>query len=291
MSEDVVIARRVPAARGAEPAVAALLVAAAVLAAAFAVIELAHPQTQLLGLTLGLAAGCVALALGIAGRGVVVQETVAEPRPTGVADDIPAIVAGSAEGISRRRLLVTAGGLAGASAAAAVLAPLGSIAPSDSGIGTSPWRDGTTLVDESGEPIQSAAVEVGTFVTAFPDGADPRELGSPVILLRLPPASITDRPGDAADGLVAYSKVCTHAGCAVAMLRYGRFGAHVPRPALVCPCHYSTFDPAAAGRVLFGPAGRALPQLPLRLTGGGGVEAAGAMSGPVGPAWWSVGQT
>jgi len=72
------------------------------------------------------------------------------------------------------------------------------------------------------------------------------------------------------------------------MLRYGRFGAHVPRPALVCPCHYSTFDPADAGRVLFGPAGRALPQLPLRMTADGGVEAAGAMSGPIGPSWWSV---
>ena len=59
-------------------------------------------------------------------------------------------------------------------------------------------------------------------------------------------------------------------------------------PALVCPCHYSTFDPAAGGTVLFGPAGRDLPQLPLMIDGQGNLRAAGNFSGPPGPSWWGV---
>ena len=144
-------------------------------------------------------------------------------------------------------------------------------------------------MDESGEPIAAAAVELGTFTTAFPEGADPRELGSPVVLLRLPPGDIHDRPGVVAP--TGSSRTRRSARTRAARWRCSATAASArtsPRPALVCPCHYSTFDPADAGRVLFGPAGRALPQLPLRMTADGGVEAAGAMSGPIGPSWWSV---
>ena len=61
-----------------------------------------------------------------------------------------------------------------------------------------------------------------------------------------------------------------------------------PRPALVCPCHYSTFDPADGGSVLFGPAGRPLPQLPLTIAADHTLRAAGDFSGPPGPSWWGV---
>jgi ubiquinol-cytochrome c reductase iron-sulfur subunit len=61
-----------------------------------------------------------------------------------------------------------------------------------------------------------------------------------------------------------------------------------PSPALVCPCHYSTFDVADGGNVLFGPAGRALPQLPLMIDRRGRLRAGGNFSGPVGPSWWGV---
>ena len=59
-------------------------------------------------------------------------------------------------------------------------------------------------------------------------------------------------------------------------------------PALVCPCHYSTFDPASGGTVLFGPAGRPLPQLPLAVGPNGELIALGGFSGPVGPSWSGV---
>jgi ubiquinol-cytochrome c reductase iron-sulfur subunit len=87
---------------------------------------------------------------------------------------------------------------------------------------------------------------------------------------------------------VAYSKICTHAGCAIALYRKPTFPVVEPRPALVCPCHYSTFDPARAGEVLFGPAGRPLPQLPLLIDASRDLRAAGNFSGPVGPSWWGV---
>jgi ubiquinol-cytochrome c reductase iron-sulfur subunit len=56
----------------------------------------------------------------------------------------------------------------------------------------------------------------------------------------------------------------------------------------VCPCHYSTFDPAHDGKVIFGPAGRALPQLPLFVDGDGNLRAAGNFNRPPGPSWSGV---
>jgi ubiquinol-cytochrome c reductase iron-sulfur subunit len=87
---------------------------------------------------------------------------------------------------------------------------------------------------------------------------------------------------------VAYSKICTHAGCAIALYRKPTFRPVEPEPALVCPCHYSTFNPATGASVIFGPAGRPLPQLPLMIDERGDLRAAGNFSGPVGPSWWGV---
>ena len=106
---------------------------------------------------------------------------------------------------------------------------------------------------------------------------DPRRLD-------LPPG----REGWAPRGILAYSKICTHAGCAVSLYRAPHFEPTQPHPALVCPCHYSTFDPARGAKVEFGPAGRPLPQLPLAIDAGGALRAAGDFSGPVGPGWRGV---
>jgi ubiquinol-cytochrome c reductase iron-sulfur subunit len=88
---------------------------------------------------------------------------------------------------------------------------------------------------------------------------------------------------------MAYSKICTHAGCAISLYRSPLHPSTQPGgPALVCPCHYSTFDVLHAAHVEFGPAGRPLPQLPLAIDSQGNLRAGGAMSGPVGPAWWGT---
>ncbi|HEY7632232.1 MAG TPA: Rieske (2Fe-2S) protein, partial [Thermoleophilaceae bacterium] len=92
----------------------------------------------------------------------------------------------------------------------------------------------------------------------------------------------------APQGILAYSKICTHAGCALGLYRKPTFPPVEPGSALVCPCHYSTFDVTDGGTVLFGPAGRPLPQLPLMVDREGNLRAAGNFSGPVGPSWWGV---
>jgi ubiquinol-cytochrome c reductase iron-sulfur subunit len=161
----------------------------------------------------------------------------------------------------------------------------------DDRLGQSPWQAGTRLVDEDGAPLRADVVAQGTFVTAFAEGADKRELGSPVVLVRLQEDTLrlpAARGDWAPQGIVAYSKICTHAGCAVALYRAPKNEDTAPPPGLVCPCHYSTFDPARAAKVVFGPAGRPLPQLPLQIDDDGVLRAAGPFSGPVGPAWWGT---
>jgi ubiquinol-cytochrome c reductase iron-sulfur subunit len=74
----------------------------------------------------------------------------------------------------------------------------------------------------------------------------------------------------------------------VSEFRYPLYDPTSPKPALVCPCHYSTFDVSTGGHRIFGPAGRALPQLPLEIDGEGHLVAAGDFSGRVGPSWWGV---
>jgi nitrite reductase/ring-hydroxylating ferredoxin subunit len=89
-------------------------------------------------------------------------------------------------------------------------------------------------------------------------------------------------------GILAFSKICTHAGCAVSEFRYPKFEPTAPSPAVVCPCHYSTFDVTKGGEVVFGPAGRPLPQLPIAIDQDGNLVAAGGLSGRAGPSWWGV---
>jgi ubiquinol-cytochrome c reductase iron-sulfur subunit len=125
-------------------------------------------------------------------------------------------------------------------------------------------------------------------VTAYPEGADRDLIGSPIVVVRVPVDELTTPRAWAPQGIVAFSKICTHAGCAIALYRKPTFADTQPRPALVCPCHYSTFDPAQGGRVLFGPAGRNLPQLPLTVDRRGHLRASGTFVSPIGPSWWGV---
>jgi quinol---cytochrome c reductase iron-sulfur subunit len=134
-------------------------------------------------------------------------------------------------------------------------------------------------------------IEESVVYTAYPEGASHEDIAAPVVVVRLPPAELrlpADRRGWAPRGILAYSKICTHAGCAISLYRAPLYAPTTPRPALVCPCHYSTFDPAAAGAVLFGPAGRPLPQLPLRIGPTGELQAAGPFSAGPGPSWWGA---
>ena len=278
--------------------VAGALVASGLCAAAFVLLyAFESANTQLLGLSLGLSLGFAALAAVVVGKRVVDQSQAVEERPKLVDEELEREVAGElvggAEGVSRRRLLAGAAGVAGAGLGAAIVAPLASLGTNNvsESLEDSPWRDGVRLVDENGTPIGADQLEVGSWLTAFADGSDPRALGSSVAVVQIEEGEVRVRRDWAPRGIMAYSKLCTHAGCAVALFRYPVYEPTSKPPALVCPCHYSTFDVRNGAEVVFGPAGRPLPQLPLRIDADGYLMAAGALSGDIGPSWWGVRKT
>ena len=285
---------------GAETAAILLLLLASLLCAAFVVVyavDRIPDQTQFLGLALGLALVCIAAALIIAGRKLVVTEELVEEYPPEVHAGEVDLIASTAEEagsrLTRRRLFKLALLAAGGGLATAVITPAASFGPLirvKDFFGT-PWTRGRRLVDEDGKPYKAADIEEKDFYTAFAEGADKEEAPASVVLVRLPRSSLRLPPelhGYDAEGIVAYSKICTHAGCAIAMYETPTFAPDEPRAALVCPCHYSTFDPATGGTVTFGPAGRPLPMLPLMIDSRGFLRAKGNFNGPVGPAWWGV---
>jgi ubiquinol-cytochrome c reductase iron-sulfur subunit len=289
-----------PPARRAEWLVLGLFLAAAVCGAAFPVIYAVNAipkQTQFLGLSLGLCFAFIAAACVVISKRLVVSEELEEeyPPPSHPEEQelVEQLVEESGDRFTRKRLLVLGGAAAGTALGVALVTPAASLGPvlDVAPFFKTPWRRGVRLVDELGRRFRARDIAEGTFYTAFPEHADREQLGAPVVVVRLPPAQLqlpADRRGWAPDGIVAYSKICTHAGCAVALYRKPTFPVVEPRPALVCPCHYSTFDPARAGKVLFGPAGRPLPQLPLLVDAAGDLRAAGNFSGAVGPSWWGV---
>ena len=251
---------------------------------------------ELLGITLG---GCllfIALALTVVGRRLVVTEELDEDYPQDHPEEqreIAEMVHESGSRITRKRLLISAGAATGGALGLAALTPALSIGPVwDTGpLDRTPWRAGVRLVDEQGHPISAGDVEERTFYTAFAEGANPEDIGSPLVVIRVDPTKLELPEGRASwapEGILAYSRICTHAGCAVALYRKPTFPVVEPQDALVCPCHYSTFDPFTGGTVIYGPAGRPLPQLPLEIDGNGSLRAGGNFSQRVGPSWWNV---
>lgn len=282
-----------PPNRRAETLVAVLLLATAVGAGGFVLFYVAYPDTQLLGLTLGAALCLLGAGLAVAGKRLVSQEKSAEDYhefgDTQEQREVEETLAtGGAESVSRRRLLTGAAGAAGLTLGAAALFPVASLGPAEGNrIERTPWRRGRRVVDERDQPILASSIEEGAFVTGFPEGAAKSEVGSPVVIVRIAPEDLrlAAGRGGAPEGLVAFSKICTHAGCAIATYRHPLYAPNSPEPALVCPCHFSTFDPRAEGAVRFGPAGRDLPRLPLRIGAFGVLEADGGFFGEVGPSY------
>jgi len=283
-----------------ELAVVALLLATGLFAAAFIAfyaLDRLPNQTQLMGGALGLAFLCLAAALILVGKQLIVTEEIEEDYPVPEheteQETIAQIVADSGSRITRKRLLKASFGVAGAALGTALVVPAASLGPV---IDMNPfyattWRRGRRLVDENGRPWRASDIEPDDFYTAFPEGADKENVSSPVVLVRLPVSELhlpAENAGYDADGIVAYSKICTHAGCAISLYRTPLFQPDEPKPALVCPCHYSTFDPADGGTVLFGPAGRKLPMLPITADASGFLRAKGTFDEAVGPSWWGV---
>jgi ubiquinol-cytochrome c reductase iron-sulfur subunit len=256
--------------------------------------------TQFLGAALGLALLFFAAALMVVGLKLVPSEEVAEEYPPHEHPHEQQVIAEvldeSGTRFTRSRFfklgLLGAGGTLGL----AILAPAVSFGPLFR-VGDflhTPWRRGRRLVDEHGRPYKASDIEEENFYLAFPEGLTDEgkeQMAASLVVIRLPPDQLrlpSHLKGYDAHGILAYSRICTHAGCAITLYRAPLFQPDEPRPALVCPCHYSTFDPTTGGTVTFGPAGRDLPLLPVYEDSGGYLRAKGNFDGPVGPSWWGV---
>jgi ubiquinol-cytochrome c reductase iron-sulfur subunit len=182
-----------------------------------------------------------------------------------------------------RRFLLRMLGLAGGALGVAAVFPINSLGPhpGDTLAHTS-WGKGKRLVTSDGHPVRSGDLEVNGVLTVFPEGATD-DADSQTILINVGDAPQKVRPGRdgwSVAGYVAFSKVCTHAGCPVGLYRSS---SHE----LLCPCHQSTFDVLDGCRPVFGPAARSLPQLALEVADDGYLVAQHDYTEPIGPGYWN----
>ena len=151
------------------------------------------------------------------------------------------------------------------------------------------WKAGTRLVTDPGDrPIRPEDLEIGAVAQTqpeFPEGKE-RHLEDiakdAVLLIRMRPEEFnldSERLSWTYEGIIAFSKICSHMGCAVAL--YEQTTKH-----LLCPCHQSTFDVTRAAKVIFGPAARPLPQLAITVDAEGYLVAQAPFTEPVGPSFW-----
>ncbi|MGH9153945.1 MAG: Rieske 2Fe-2S domain-containing protein [Acidimicrobiales bacterium] len=294
--------------RRTERAIAAALAVSAVTALGLAVTFARGGQPQVEGALLGVSLGSLGWALAAWGKhllpaGPFVQERheagagdeaaarpvsrlvepgeVDEPGPAGI-PVVPGPDEDTATAMGRRPFLVKC--LFGAMGALglAALFPIRSLGP-DPGrtLFDTPWRTGSLVVGEDGLPVRATDLGVGSVLTVFPEGHVGSADAQTVLIRAVDDAFVTreGREGWAPLGYVAYSKVCTHAGCPV-----GLYQAATRQ--LLCPCHQSLFDVMDGARPVFGPATRSLPQLPLEVDDDGFIRAQSDFHEPVGPAFW-----
>ena len=273
-------------------------------------------STLALGTTLGLALLCIGIGVIQWARKLMGDHEIIEMRHSARSSDedregtLQALSIGTEEsGIGRRPLvrntLLGSLGLLGLPAVVALrdLGPSPSEVANDAdypgaGLRNTVWEEGMHIVrDAIGTRIKASDLEVGDLVNAAPEILFEVEDGEPVlhgvevqitkakaplILLRMQPEEIKHAEGRenwTVDGIVAYSKICTHVGCPISLNE--RTTHH-----LLCPCHQSTFDLADAAKVIFGPAARPLPQLPIMMDEEGYLVAQRDFTEPVGPSFW-----
>lgn len=186
--------------------------------------------------------------------------------------------------IHRRGLLLWMAGGAGAFFAAIFVSWFRSLGTSpDPVLYSTVWKRGQRLMTQDGNPVSVNDLQPGNTVIVFPEDSIGSEHAQ-AVLLRVQPDLLqlpSDRRGWAPMGNLAFSRVCTHAGCAVGMYETT---THL----LMCPCHQSTFDVLRAAQPTGGPAARPLPQLPLYADEQGMLRAAGGFSDPPGPGFWGM---
>jgi ubiquinol-cytochrome c reductase iron-sulfur subunit len=206
-------------------------------------------------------------------------------------DFVDAVKSGvGAAGLGRRSLIKKSLGAALGLSALSPLLLLRDLGPlPEKELEKTTWKSGTYLVTDPGNRrIKASDLEVGAVAQVLPEIADPehRKLSDvakdAVLLIRLRPQEFNleaDKLAMTHDGIIAFSKICSHMGCAVAL--YEQQTKH-----LLCPCHQSTFDVTRAAKVIFGPSARPLPQLDITIDNEGFLVARQPFSEPVGPSFW-----
>lgn len=272
---------------------AACFVVAMLAAIALAVVYWQGGQPQAEGILLAVSLGGIGVGIVLWAKHFMPDDEVAEERHplASTEEDVAAFTAdfqaGESSLRSRRILVATAGG-ACAALGVAVVFPIRSLGPRPGrGLKQTAFRGGgVRLVREDGSPVKPTDLEVDGFITAWPEGhTDAAD--APTLLIRYrPDQGFTPRDGRedwTVDDVVAYSKICTHAGCPVGLYQS-------VSGLLLCPCHQSTFDVMRGAKPVFGPAARSLPQLPLDVDDEGYLVATGDFSDPVGPGFWDRGR-
>ena len=250
--------------------------------------------TYILGGQVQVEGALIAIALGGMGVGLVawgkdlmpgghfVQEREAhsssDEERVALLDDL----AGGDDGIGRRKFLGRMLAFAAGSLGLAALFPIRSLgsAPGEDLFHT-PWRDGMRLVSRNGLQLDLNSLETGGIITVYPQ-IEPGSADGQAVLIRVDPSELDlgERNDWTENGYVAYSKICTHAGCPV--------GLYQPETKeLFCPCHQSVFDVVHGAEPVGGPATRPLPQLPISVDEEGYLIATGDFSDPVGPGFWN----
>ncbi|CAN5345188.1 Rieske 2Fe-2S domain-containing protein [soil metagenome] len=249
----------------------------------------ASPQWQGVALSIGLAG--LGVGLVVWSKGLMPQGPEVEKRPDlePSTDEEREAATAFTEGrrsIGRRKLFAPLLVAATGAFTATILTPIRSLGPAPvDQLRTTGWGDGVRLVDETGRPVATEELNVGGILTVFPEGhVDAAD--AQTVLLRVGQEELQPPPGRedwSPEGYLAYSKICTHAGCPVGLFQ-------TDTQVLLCPCHQATFAVLDGARSVFGPAPRPLPQLPLAIDGDGFLVATGDFSEPPGPGRWTLGQ-
>jgi ubiquinol-cytochrome c reductase iron-sulfur subunit len=299
--------------------VAAMFLLTGLAATAFVVVYIVWPWeydgdrllpnlfTPMLGLTLGLSLASLGFGIMIWGKKLLPREVSIQDRHDGASlpEDRKVVGAtilymGDELGLKRRPML----GLS----LLAGLAPLGAVAavplvgaliedphkPVEEGGGsplmTTAWREGIRLTRHDGSPVRPEEISAGGQITVFPGipgGASNAHADSPTLLIRLRGEDAAElranlkeiNQGGVWGDYVAYSKICTHAGCPASL-----YEQQTNR--LLCPCHQSQFLITDNAKPIFGPATRRLPMLPITVDDEGFFVAQSDYKVPIGPGFW-----
>jgi ubiquinol-cytochrome c reductase iron-sulfur subunit len=258
----------------------ATLVLALVFAVAAATEAARHANPAIVGWLGALTFVALAAACGLSAKRLHAPDDLTEPRePHGASHPEPL----PEDVLSRRGVFGRIWGLALGAVAILGVVPFVALARRPSPSGTA-WFPGARLVTPDGKPVRADELDLGGVTTVFPEGHVEAPLAATVVVKVEDglPIAAPGREDWTPRGNVAFSKICTHAGCPVAIYRRASYQ-------LYCPCHQSVFDVLRAGKPLSGPATRALPQLALDVDAHGYLIARGDYADHVGPDdWWST---